>query len=38
MFFVVIFVLRKAQPYFAKRQKFTGEVNGFAEEYISAQK
>lgn len=38
MFFVVIFVLRKAQPYFAKRQKFTGAVNGFSEEYISAQK
>ncbi|MGL5591528.1 MAG: ABC transporter ATP-binding protein [Mycoplasmoidaceae bacterium] len=38
MFFVIVFILKKAQPYFMKRQKYTGVLNGFAEEYISSQK
>ncbi|MGL5640255.1 MAG: ABC transporter ATP-binding protein [Mycoplasmoidaceae bacterium] len=38
MFFVIVFILKKAQPYFMKRQKYTGILNGFSEEYISSQK
>ncbi|MGL4616999.1 MAG: ABC transporter ATP-binding protein [Mycoplasmoidaceae bacterium] len=38
LFFIIVFILKKAQPHFMKRQKYTGVLNGFAEEYISSQK
>lgn len=38
MFLIIVFILKKAQPHFMKRQEYTGILNGFAEEYISSQK
>ncbi|MDE7433537.1 MAG: hypothetical protein K2M43_00035 [Mycoplasmoidaceae bacterium] len=32
------FIIKKIRPYFAKQQKSLGDINGFAEEYISGTK
>lgn len=32
------FIIKKIKPYFAKQQKSLGDLNGFAEEYISGTK
>ncbi len=38
LYSLVILILKKSQPFFIKKQNYTGSLNGFVEEYVSSQK
>ncbi|MGL4647342.1 MAG: ABC transporter ATP-binding protein [Mycoplasmoidaceae bacterium] len=38
LYIVVVLIIKKSQPYFIKKQKYTGKLNGYVEEYVSSQK